>query len=155
IYELCCGRPPFIGEGTGDVLAAHIHLPVPPISLSHPDIPPVVERITQRLLAKAPADRLQSAEELIRAIDAVTADVTVVASGPRLAVPVLIPSSVTTLSGSAAMRVPAPRGGRRWPSAALSVGLAAAILVTVMLVMRRSDDATAIGVLHPAEPAAS
>jgi len=23
IYELCCGRPPFVGEGTGDVLAAH------------------------------------------------------------------------------------------------------------------------------------
>jgi eukaryotic-like serine/threonine-protein kinase len=28
-FELCGGRPPFVGEGTGDVLAAHIHVPTP------------------------------------------------------------------------------------------------------------------------------
>src|SRR5215470_16358896 len=74
IYELCCGRPPFVGEGSGDVLAAHIHLPVPPMTAHNAEIPRAVEQLVQHLLAKVPADRVQSADELIRAIDAVTSD---------------------------------------------------------------------------------
>src|SRR5262245_51688051 len=74
IYELCCGGPPFVGEGPGDVLAAHIHLPIPAISGIVSEIPPAVEQLILRLLAKAPADRVQSAEDLISEIDAVLPD---------------------------------------------------------------------------------
>src|SRR5262245_40910507 len=42
IYELCCGRPPYVGEGTGDVLAAHIHLPVPAMIGAVSPLPPAV-----------------------------------------------------------------------------------------------------------------
>ncbi|HEX8109522.1 MAG TPA: serine/threonine-protein kinase, partial [Kofleriaceae bacterium] len=142
IYELCCGRPPFVGEGTGDVLAAHIHLPVPPMAALSPDIPPAVERLVQHLLAKAPAERMPSAEELIRAIDADTTVRDSATTGPRRMVPVRTSPSVTTLSGAAAMSVPVTPGGRRrWPIAALSVSLAAITIVTVTLAMRRRDDA--------------
>jgi serine/threonine protein kinase len=154
IYELCCGRPPYVGEGTGDVLAAHIHLPVPPMAAHNLEIPPAVERLVQHLLAKVPSDRVPSAEALIREIDAVTADRSAVTTSPRRVAPVMTAPSVTTLSGSAAMSVPVPRTGRRrWPIAALSVILAAITIVTVTLVTRRPDDAAVIAP-HPVEPAA-
>jgi serine/threonine-protein kinase len=154
IYELCCGRPPFVGEGSGDVLAAHIHLPVPPITAQGAELPPAVEQLILHLLAKAPADRMHSAEELIRAIDAVTADQATVTSGPRRAPSVMTSPSVTTLSGSATTSMLLPRAGRRrWSIAAFSVGLAAITVVVVVLVMRRGAEAPAIA-SHPADPTA-
>jgi eukaryotic-like serine/threonine-protein kinase len=154
IYELCCGRPPFVGEGTGDVLAAHIHLPVPPMTAHNPEVPPTVERLVQHLLAKAPADRMPSAEELIRAIDAETTDQNFATTGPRRMIPVMTSPSVTTLSGAAAMSVPVTPGGRRrWLIAALSVSLAAITIVTVTLATRRGDDARTLA-SHPVELAA-
>ncbi len=156
IYELCCGRSPHVGEGTGDVLAAHIHLPVSPMAAHNPEVPPAVERLVQHLLAKAPADRVPSADELIRAIDAVTTDQSsATRTMPRRAVPVAISPSVTTLSGSAAAAIkPVPRSGRRrWPIAALSVSLAAITIVTGTLMMRRGDNEPAIAP-YSVEPAA-
>jgi serine/threonine-protein kinase len=152
IYELCCGLPPFVGEGSGDVLAAHIHLPVPPMTARGAEVPPAVEELVLHLLAKAPADRVQSAEELIRAIDAVTADRATVTTGPRRAPSVMTSPTVTTLSGSATTSMLLPRTGRRrWPIAAFSVGLAAVTVVVVALAMRRGGDVPAIA-SRPADP---
>jgi len=152
IYELCCGLPPFVGEGSGDVLAAHIHLPVPPMTARGAEVPPAVEELVLHLLAKAPADRVQSAEELIRAIDAVTADRATITTGPRRAPSMMTSPTVTTLSGSATTSMMLPRAGRRrWPIAAVSVGLAAIAVVVVALAMRRGGDAPAIA-SHPADP---
>jgi serine/threonine-protein kinase len=70
LFELCSGRPPFEGEGHGDVLAAHIHVPAPTLSSRMDGVPEGVETLLQRLLAKAPLDRIQTADEVIRVIDA-------------------------------------------------------------------------------------
>jgi hypothetical protein len=69
LFELCTGRPPFVGEGFGDVLAAHIHLPPPSVVSIAPDVPAPLDLLVRRLLAKDPAQRLGSAEEIIHAID--------------------------------------------------------------------------------------
>jgi len=69
LFELCTGRPPFVGEGIGDVLSAHIHLAPPAMRSIAPDVPAAIEELVGRLLAKDPADRMQSAEEVIHAID--------------------------------------------------------------------------------------
>ena len=74
LFELCAGRPPFVGEGAGDVLAAHIHLPPPTFAASGVRAPAPVEHLLQRLLTKSPDRRIQSAEVLIADIDAVTAE---------------------------------------------------------------------------------
>src|ERR1041384_407558 len=81
IYELCCGRPPFRGEGFGDVLAAHIHMPPPPMA-AKAEVPEEVEALVRRLLAKAPGDRLQSAEDVIFAIDPVGGERTIAMDPP-------------------------------------------------------------------------
>ena len=100
IYELCCGRPPFVGEGSGDVLAAHIHLPVPRLAPGA-EVPRPVEQLVRRLLAKLPADRFGSADELIKAIDAVGGARITAMAGPAHATPGPAAPQLTTLSGSA------------------------------------------------------
>jgi serine/threonine-protein kinase len=69
LFELVCGRPPFTDAGAGTVIAAHLMLPPPAPRSIDPQIPPEVEDMILRLLAKAPQDRYQHARELIAAID--------------------------------------------------------------------------------------
>jgi serine/threonine-protein kinase len=67
LFHLITGRPPFEGEGMGDIIAAHIREPAPaPSSRAH-GIPPSVDELVLRCLAKAPADRFQSMGELAAA----------------------------------------------------------------------------------------
>jgi serine/threonine-protein kinase len=73
LFELIGSRPPFVGEGEGEVLAAHIHVPPPALGSLVRDLPHEIEVLVQRLLVKAPIDRVQSADEVIRLIDAASA----------------------------------------------------------------------------------
>jgi serine/threonine-protein kinase len=144
LYELCSGRPPFVGEGAGDVLAAHIHLAVPamPRVAAVSEIPAVVEDlIVNRLLAKSPVVRVQSAEELIRAIDAVSGPRTGATTGSSSIPPVAFTSPKTTLSGSATTRMStSPRSKRaRWPLAAFALAMAAISASVVAVVMRGGE----------------
>jgi eukaryotic-like serine/threonine-protein kinase len=63
-YTLLTGRPPFVGETSTQVMNAHVRDPVVPPSRHRPDIPPDLEEIVLRCLAKDPDGRFQSAEEL-------------------------------------------------------------------------------------------
>ena len=69
LFELLSGRPPFVAEGTGRVLAAQIYETPPPITQLVPDLDAEVERLVARLLAKDPNERLQTMRELVDAID--------------------------------------------------------------------------------------
>lgn len=65
-YEALSGRRPFAGDTPFAVLRKHLtETPVPPSSL-RPDLPPELERLVLRLLSKAPADRIATAEDLVR-----------------------------------------------------------------------------------------
>jgi Tol biopolymer transport system component len=71
-YELLTGRPPFIGPSSQAVLMAHMtQMPEPP-SRDRPGIPPALDQAIMRCLAKHPADRWQSAEELLSALEMLT-----------------------------------------------------------------------------------
>jgi eukaryotic-like serine/threonine-protein kinase len=71
LFELCTGRGPFVGEGVGDVLSAHIHLAPPLLSSMARDVPPPLEHLVQRLLVKDPAQRIATAAEVVHAVDQV------------------------------------------------------------------------------------
>jgi tetratricopeptide (TPR) repeat protein/tRNA A-37 threonylcarbamoyl transferase component Bud32 len=63
LYRLIVGRPPFVGS-TRTLLGAHLtRLPEPPSALV-PELPPGVDALLQRLLAKSPRERLGYAEDL-------------------------------------------------------------------------------------------
>ncbi len=72
LYQMLTSRPPFVLEGSGEILAAHIHLdPVSP--RTHiPSLPASVESVVMRLLAKDPNDRFQTMSEVIDALNSAT-----------------------------------------------------------------------------------
>ena len=158
IYELCCGRPPFRGEGFGDVLAAHIHMPPPPMA-AKAEVPAEVEALVRRLLAKAPGDRFQSAEDVIFAIDAVHGERTIAMDPPPGAAattpkpgPESVHDPAMTTPGSAVIHVEPTRHTRlRGPVAAVSSGLVVITAMVLALTMRGDDAAPVV----PATAAAS
>jgi tRNA A-37 threonylcarbamoyl transferase component Bud32/TolB-like protein len=79
-YELLAGHPPFHGLSPHKLMAAHMSETPRPIEELRPDTPPALARLIARCLAKEPAQRPASAEELLRELD-------VTASGPGIAMP--------------------------------------------------------------------
>ena len=69
-YFTLTGRPPFLGQTAMEVMVAHARDPVPPPSQFRPDIPPDLEAIVLRCLAKNPKDRYPDTTSLARALDA-------------------------------------------------------------------------------------
>ncbi|NYI05314.1 protein kinase domain-containing protein [Allostreptomyces psammosilenae] len=64
LYELLTGRPPFTGETPLSVVYQHVQDdPVPPSEVTD-RVPPLLDALTLRALAKEPDDRFQSAEEM-------------------------------------------------------------------------------------------
>lgn len=63
LYELTTGRVPFHGDDPLTIVSQHVHAPVVPPRVLRSDIPPVLETIIVRLLAKDPAQRFSSATE--------------------------------------------------------------------------------------------
>jgi serine/threonine-protein kinase len=64
LYELLTGRPPFVGESPVSVAYQHVReQPLPPSSFD-PDIPPEVDAVVLKALAKNREERYQSASEM-------------------------------------------------------------------------------------------
>ena len=64
LYELLCGRPPFTGDSPVAIAYQHVREnPVPP-SRVDPDVPPWADAIVLKAMAKAPADRYQTAADM-------------------------------------------------------------------------------------------
>jgi serine/threonine-protein kinase len=62
LYRMLCGRPPFIGDGSGAVLAMHIYEPPPLLRQFEPSIPEDLAGLVHSLLAKEPAQRPSMAQ---------------------------------------------------------------------------------------------
>jgi serine/threonine protein kinase len=74
LYELTTGRLPFSGETYMSIVFKHINeLPTPPRHLN-PNLPPGVEQIIEKAMAKNPDQRYASAQELLEAIQGLATD---------------------------------------------------------------------------------
>jgi tRNA A-37 threonylcarbamoyl transferase component Bud32 len=73
LFELISGQPPFTGEGAGDLIGAHIYLAPPSLVGAAPGVPPEVDALVQRLLAKDPAQRPPRAEDVAAALSELVA----------------------------------------------------------------------------------
>ncbi|GHO83544.1 serine/threonine protein kinase [Dictyobacter formicarum] len=65
-YELLVGQPPFEGA-PGQIMYKHMHVPPDPPSRLNPALPPGVDAVLLRALAKQPEDRFPSVSDFARA----------------------------------------------------------------------------------------
>jgi tRNA A-37 threonylcarbamoyl transferase component Bud32 len=79
LHYLLTGRPVFSGESLMEKLLAHREQPIPSLSAARPEIPPALDAVFTRMLAKKCEDRYQTMADVIRDLEAVTAGVAVAA----------------------------------------------------------------------------
>jgi serine/threonine protein kinase len=70
-YEMLTGAPPFSGRSPQAVLAAHVVEEPPPVELRRPGVPTMLASLVRECLAKRPADRPQSASDVMYALDSI------------------------------------------------------------------------------------
>ncbi len=114
LHHLLAGRPPYSAPSAVAVVMAHIKEPLVPLASRRPDLPAGLCDIVDRLLAKDPADRFESPQSLLQAVEHLE---TLLSLGPRTgSSPLAWPEGEPVWSGSSSavgsMPMPSGRGGR-------------------------------------------
>ena len=68
-YEMLTGRPPFTGLSPQSLLAAQVTGAIEPVTRYRENVPPALAALVMRCLAKRPADRWQSANEILEQLE--------------------------------------------------------------------------------------
>jgi len=111
-YEMLTGKPPFTGGGMMAMMYAHVHQAPAPLESVRPDCPEGLRAAVMRMMAKDPAERWPSVEDVIAAIGSPTLTpddptrsqlIAIAKTGQRRAIGVSTPKSPIPL-----MRTPAP-----------------------------------------------
>jgi serine/threonine-protein kinase len=122
LYEMTTGRRPFLGASSTAVLAAILQEMPPPVTALDPTLPPELDRIIRRGLAKDPDRRYQTSRDLLNDVEELEQTLN---AGH---------GDATTRSWSGAR--PVPRRASAWLVVVLAAALVATI-VTVALLSRR------------------
>jgi Tol biopolymer transport system component len=125
-YELLAGRPPFAGGSPQQVLAAHVMQDPEVVSAHRPSLSPALTGVIMKALAKRPADRWQTAEEMVNQLE-----------------PLMTPSGgMTPTQTQPVSGVPAVRSSRK----GLLLGAAAVIVLmgAGIFLMRRGGGSTGL-----------
>ncbi len=118
LYELLTGEVPYEGENPVAVAMRHVRDPVPSVAARRPDVPPRLDALVRRALAKEPEQRFGSMSEVIAELEAC-----------RPGTPLREDSEITlTIASPVPAAPPAPRRGRR---TLRGVALSLAVLVIV------------------------
>jgi serine/threonine-protein kinase len=132
-FELLTGTRPYSGDSITAEASAHVAAPIPSASERNPELPPEVDDVFRRGLAKDPRERFPSCAEMVadlrQALDT--------AAGRTQ--PIAPVATAATLSAPARQR-PRRHAAPLWPL--LLGGLAAALVAGVVLaaVLTRGDD---------------
>src|SRR5205809_992395 len=124
-YELVTGGPPFVGKTASEVLAAQVTRRPEPLQARRPACPAALAHIVMKCLEKRPADRWQSADELLAQLE-----------------PLATPSGGTTPTATRPMAAVIGTPLRRYVAAAVVL---AAVVVGVVLLARPRPPAVALG----------
>jgi serine/threonine-protein kinase len=63
LYEMVCGRPPFLADGAGELMMLHMTADPEPPSVSRPELPPDLEDVILHALEKRRGDRFANMAE--------------------------------------------------------------------------------------------
>jgi beta-lactam-binding protein with PASTA domain/predicted Ser/Thr protein kinase len=157
LYELLTGEAPYNGETPVEIAMKHLSAVPEPPSAKRPEIPPELDAVVLRALAKNPDDRYQSADEMDADLSAIskgmeisettTEAATTVLAGAGLSAPTMISRAPTRVVPPARAAAPIPppvtsgyygydgptRRRPLWPWL-LSLGLVAAVAVAFWIV---------------------
>lgn len=120
LYQLLTGELPFKATDSVSMMWAHVNQPVPIIAPDHPELPPTIDILLQKALAKSPAARYSGAGDLAQDLTQVlggkepsaSKDVTPVA--PAAEPPAPIPGQVSEAvqrAISQVVKILLPNGG--------------------------------------------
>ena len=128
-YEMLTGAPPFPGTSPQAVFAAQVTQSPIPLEALRPGVSPQLSQTIAKCLAPRPADRWQSAADLLAELERVEV-------------------SEATPTGLPAQTIPSPRSRRVlvWGAAA---GVAAAVAVAALLLARRPEAEIRFGARSP------
>jgi eukaryotic-like serine/threonine-protein kinase len=173
LYEMLCGRTPYVSTGFGELLDMHLHAPFPPPAAFGTEVPAGVETIIRGALAKRPEERTQTMADLQAALKAAAEGTKVGISTPDFgghtmplgsaAPPALTPQArpaATTFTTGVGERVDGdarPSGRRRLLVAAMVLGGGAGAVLLFGRLRSRTPPAPApsASAHQPAPPAAA
>ncbi|MCL2468175.1 MAG: protein kinase [Micrococcales bacterium] len=148
LFEMLTGRLPFLSDSPFVVARQHIQEPAPVPSTLNPALPPVLDQVVAKAMAKDRETRYQTAAEFRSELVLPTGAI----SGLRKQAPPRLPQADPdpTLAATQEVSPPTPgapgasRPRRRWVG--LAAGLAAALLIVGAVAFAlRPDDATKPG----------
>ena len=157
LYEMLAGRPPFTGESPVAVAYQSLSQTAPSPSTHNPRVPPALDAIVLKAMAKDPDARHASADELraeLLAVDRavgdpdataaivspVAADTTAVIAGPSTSVLQPPPVHERRVERVGPEPVPADVYRRRRAGVILAVALAALAIIVILVLLSGGDD---------------
>jgi serine/threonine-protein kinase len=138
LYQLYTGQLPFRGEGFAEILTKQL-TQIPERPSTHVALPPALDELVMRCLAKDPAERPQSARELGEALAHI-----VVPRTPTAVPATEVLKTTTTLRGSAQSAesvAPPVAPARRWPLAVVVLVVGALSALGAMRLAGRKQPA--------------
>jgi serine/threonine-protein kinase len=140
LYELLTGRPPFVGESPVSVAYQHVREQAAPPSSLDPELPPEVDAIVMKALAKRIEDRYQSASAMRSDIERFLAGKPVVAPAfggddATSFMPGDDPDGATSIFGGAGTATEAEeeqQQRKRWPLILLAVGILVLLIAAIV-----------------------
>ena len=167
LYELLTGEAPFNGDTPVEIAMKHLSAVPEPPSVKRPDVPPELDAVVLRALAKNPGDRFQSVEEMDADLNAIskgmeisgttTDAATTVLAGAGLSAPTMISRAPTRVVPPARAGAPIPpvtppgyydrAPSRRpvWPWL-LSLALIAAVGIAFFIVYHQLSNSAQVAV---------
>ncbi|NIM50522.1 MAG: protein kinase [Gemmatimonadales bacterium] len=125
-YEMLSGRPPFTGTTPQQVLSAHVTEAPVPVTTHRGTVPPALGQVVMKCLQKKPADRWQSAEELLHQLEGM-----------------VTPSGGMEPTAATAASISARRGPSRWLVGTVAVATVLAVAAITGLIERSGGGAGA------------
>jgi serine/threonine-protein kinase len=155
-FQLLTGRVPFRGDSPFDALFRAATEPTPTLTSFEPSVPPAVEALVLRMLAKDPQERFADMAQLQAALAAidehghvqdeapvVTGPFAPVATVPTPAwVPTTGPQTIVAQQSSPSMSTPAPARARGPVAALLAVGVIAIVVAIAIASTRERSTPT-------------
>ncbi len=126
-YELLSGSPPFTGGTPQQVLAAHVTTSPEPVTARRPTVSPALATVIMKALEKRPADRWQTADELLAQLE-----------------PLATPSGGMTPTETRPTSAAPGRQRGGWRAVA-GIGAAVAVLAAAIVLWRRPPAVAALG----------